>query len=377
MEEARITGTMDGAPEIAALRALEEAKYQVRLQGIQENMGLLDQEAAGYAEKYAQMQGQIETLTQEHNLRLQQLDIQAWNQRLSQVQAAVNPIVGAMSRAVMGLIERTMTFRQAFQAIMQSILQTFINILAQMLAKWIATKITEMLFGKATTQETAKSEISAYAATGGAAAGASVAAIPYYGWAAAIPTAYSVYGGLMAFQGLAAIGSAEGGWENIPEDQLAMVHRREMVLPADLAQKIRLMTDPAEMLAPVLALQEQLQIPVPPAERVSATPSPAILGLPEITLPESIVAPVIDIRDRMAAAGADATARISAAPAWMGPQASGEMLAQASGEIHVHMSPVVQTLDASGDQVRKFFDRHGPEMAEALGRRVRDFQGLR
>ncbi|CAK0776957.1 exported hypothetical protein [Gammaproteobacteria bacterium] len=33
--------------------------------------------------------------------------------------------------------------------------------------------------------------------------------------------------------------SAAGGWDNIPEDQVAQVHKNEMILPAELAEGVR------------------------------------------------------------------------------------------------------------------------------------------
>ena len=37
--------------------------------------------------------------------------------------------------------------------------------------------------------------------------------------------------------------SAAGGWGEVPQDGIAMIHKKEMVLPAPLAEKVRNMTD--------------------------------------------------------------------------------------------------------------------------------------
>jgi hypothetical protein len=42
--------------------------------------------------------------------------------------------------------------------------------------------------------------------------------------------------------GWAAVASAAGGWDEVPRDQMAMIHKKEMVLSAPLAEKIRDMT---------------------------------------------------------------------------------------------------------------------------------------
>lgn len=338
LEETRVqglagAGMIDYEAQLAAQRAFEEQRYQIAAQELARRMML----EASQPEAFAQTLAELERLQVEHAIRTQEIQNQIWAQMRQRVESLVNPIVSAFGHAMTGLIQGTMTFRQAFQSIMQSILQTFINYLAQMLARWITTKIMEMIIGKAMAQEGAQSEIASYAAIGGAAAGASVAAIPYWGWAAAIPTAYTTYGALMGFQALAGIGVAEKGWGEVPSDQIAYLHKQEMVLPADLAEKVRTMASPAEyLITPILHLQEGIR-----------------------------------------SAGAEATARISggSVSSILGPP--GAIPEASGGDIHIHLTPVVQTLDASGDQVRRFFDRHGPEMAEALGRRVRDFQGLR
>jgi hypothetical protein len=38
---------------------------------------------------------------------------------------------------------------------------------------------------------------------------------------------------------MAGLASAEGGWDRVPQDTLAMIHKNEMVLPANLAENIR------------------------------------------------------------------------------------------------------------------------------------------
>ena len=70
-----------------------------------------------------------------------------------------------------------------------------------------------------------------------AAAFASIAAIPVVGPALA-PLAAA--GALAAVIGIGShLASAEGGWDRVPSDQVAMIHKNEMVLPAPLAESVR------------------------------------------------------------------------------------------------------------------------------------------
>jgi hypothetical protein len=83
----------------------------------------------------------------------------------------------------------------------------------------------------------ALSEINASAAVGAAAAGASVAAIPIYGWAAAAPTAAATYGELAAYA--SALTFDQGAW-NIPGDLHGVtVHQGETILPRPFAEEFR------------------------------------------------------------------------------------------------------------------------------------------
>ena len=62
---------------------------------------------------------------------------------------------------------------------------------------------------------------------------ASAAEIPFVGWIIAPVAAAAAYSATIAF--------AEGGWDRVPADQVAMVHKNEMVLPANIAEPVRQM----------------------------------------------------------------------------------------------------------------------------------------
>ena len=59
------------------------------------------------------------------------------------------------------------------------------------------------------------------------------ASIPYVGPFLAPAAAGVAYAGVMAF--------AEQGWDRVPSDQVAMIHKNEMVLPASIAEPVRQM----------------------------------------------------------------------------------------------------------------------------------------
>jgi hypothetical protein len=136
-------------------------------------------------------------------------------------------------QAITGVLTGTMTMADALRSIFSSLMSFLIDKLLEWVAEWI--------MGLFVTKTTTMSEASANAALGATAAGASVAAIPYWGWAAAPGVAAGTYAMLMGYA--ATIPAAAGGWE-VPKDTLAMVHQDEMVLPAHLADRVRSMTEP-------------------------------------------------------------------------------------------------------------------------------------
>lgn len=75
-----------------------------------------------------------------------------------------------------------------------------------------------------------------YAAVGAAAAGQSVAAIPYVGWAMAPGVSAATYAELSGF---AAMASLDTGTMNVPHDMIAHIHQGEMVVPRPFAEGIR------------------------------------------------------------------------------------------------------------------------------------------
>ena len=83
----------------------------------------------------------------------------------------------------------------------------------------------------------AAGEIPAFAAIAAAGAMASVACIPYVGWAMAPEVGEETYVDAMSFLPMA---SAARGWDEVPEDGMRTeLHKEEMVLSADIASPLR------------------------------------------------------------------------------------------------------------------------------------------
>jgi hypothetical protein len=99
----------------------------------------------------------------------------------------------------------------------------------------------------AVTIKTAESDVKITESASVAAAGAaeSQASIPYIGPVLAVAAAAAMLALVLGFKGggggksSPTVPSAAGGWWDIPRDTLAMVHEKEMVMPAHLSEGMR------------------------------------------------------------------------------------------------------------------------------------------
>jgi FtsZ-binding cell division protein ZapB len=133
------------------------------------------------------------------------------------------------------LIRGTATWKEAFKSMCGDMIVAFAKMQVANVAKllWAAAIDKEVTISGAIMKRFAN----ATTAAGGAFA--STALIPIVGPALAPIAAAGAFAGVMAF----GLPSAAGGWDEVPRDGMAMIHKKEMVLPAPLAEKVRNMSD--------------------------------------------------------------------------------------------------------------------------------------
>jgi hypothetical protein len=166
----------------------------------------------------------------------------------------VQHINRAFRTAVNGVIQGTQTLGQAFSRMGGSMVAEFAAAMEKLVMDFIAKELRMLIFHQAVEQAKTDTAITAEgerksasaasslkeimhaAGTAAAKTWSAVAGIPVVGPFLAPAAAAAALAGVLAFEGLA---SAAGGWERVPEDQLALVHRNEMVLPASLAAGLR------------------------------------------------------------------------------------------------------------------------------------------
>lgn len=250
----REMGQISSREEVQRLRDLANQEYEIQRQALQDKLQLQNLEV----QERQRLNNQLMALEDRHRQQMAQSQQQEALAVKQTWQSAFQPVTSAFQSSVTGMIMQTTTLQKAVANMAQSIIGEFVAMGVRMLAEWVAAKLgmsavssaqaaeevatttTAAATSTVAAQTSAVMGVMAYAAEGAAAAGASVAAIPVVGWAMAPGVAAETYGMLMAFAPLA---SAAGGWDEVDRDQLAMIHKREMVLSAPIADKIRALPD--------------------------------------------------------------------------------------------------------------------------------------
>ncbi len=225
---------------------------------------LLDKELAIEGQKVEQRQQVLNKLAQldaRYAQQRQKLMFQSVEQMVAPGNKMVDSMSSSLSSGIMGMIERTKTFKQVLRSLAQAIVQQFVKMGVDLVANWAKGQIAQVVLSQTAegqktaaaiagaTARTAVASSGAAASAGAQKAAASLAIGTDAGQAGAGITAF-----LAPFLGPAAIGAGEAGaaqvlsfnafdigaW-SIPQDQLAMVHQNELIMPAAEAGAFRAM----------------------------------------------------------------------------------------------------------------------------------------
>jgi hypothetical protein len=222
----------------------EEMRFQLTMQGLQE-------EAAANVdrvEEHTQTLLKMEELSAAHALKEAELRTNAAIDQTMTARRVEGVMSGAFSNAIMGMINKTMTFKQAMKSMFSSILQGVVQMLAQWAAKQAAhylilkaMNLAHHLANKAVEKAAAASSITTSAARAGAQGTASFAGAPW---------PVDMGAGAFGLQMAALAGSygagiaAEKGYDvPVGVNPVTQLHQKEMVLPAAQADVIRGMAE--------------------------------------------------------------------------------------------------------------------------------------
>jgi hypothetical protein len=247
------------ALKVASGQMSAQQEINAEIQSVQqraaEEQKFYDQQLALYQRDSAAYQ---KTMTdklvaeQKTDQQILQLRTQLATQSNKQDNQLTQAVTRGLNQTVTGVLQGTQTMGQAFQRLGQNIILSVITgALDKMVTSFLANNATiqgaqqslsnflsisndqNAASSELTSQQAASSAITTYAAEGAAAAIASTSAIPIIGPELAPASGAEIYADIMSFQ----VASAAGGMV-VDQDQLAMVHENEMILPAHLSQGI-------------------------------------------------------------------------------------------------------------------------------------------
>lgn len=236
-------GQIGSKDEVQRLNDLEAQKLQIEKAYIQQRIDtILARMGEDNAEEYKRDKAEWDRLLNEKQkaedtyLKNREKNINAAATNEEKVWDRLGQgISREMDRAVQGIVSGTERFGTAFARMIDDMLARFIQAMLQMVEQWIVSHVLMIAVKKAAHQQ----EVLMDAKAAAAAAWKAVAQIPIVGPVLAPIAAAVAFAGVEAF-------SAEGGMDFVPADNtLALLHQREMVLPANIADSIRGITNGA------------------------------------------------------------------------------------------------------------------------------------
>jgi hypothetical protein len=236
-------GKITKQQEIAALAQLKRQELQIEI----EYWRAIAQLHAGDAKEVARIEAQITKLKAQQELiraKAAADSAKAQGQQYQKMAATIHQVFsglqGVFSNFTRSILSGSQTIGQAWIKLVDDIAARFIEGLEKQLMSFIEHKVLEIAIHAQA--ETTKEEVSkttsarndlrtAYSAAKNAFK--ATAGIDFIGPVLAPIAAASAFAAVVAF------GSAEGGQYLVPGDQLTMLHRNEMVLPAGVADRMR------------------------------------------------------------------------------------------------------------------------------------------
>lgn len=211
-----------------------EMKFQDQIYAIKLASLLMQQLQEPTLEGQKKLNEELLKLEKDHALKKRLLTLQTVKYQSMLYRQYFDAITSGFKSSIQGLINGTMTFADALNNILSNAINSLISLFVDKLLQAVLMYFMESALGG---QVSANSQIVAGSKVAYVNALASFSANPLT--VAEAPALASLY---EAF-GLSKLFSAKGGWGQVPNDTLAMIHKNEMVLPSNLAEKVRNMTD--------------------------------------------------------------------------------------------------------------------------------------
>lgn len=251
IEEQFKLGEMSSHQRINQLKDLYDQEYKLELDQLKREMAL-----AATPEDKARVGGRMQNATDTHNSAISGLNAQGLGIDVKQEQAVFGDMEKSLSQALTKMATETGSFGKVWRTMLQGMYTDLVAALARQVAKYVesialktaaelgfsnllrALKFGDAALSKATGAAAGASQIATSAGVAGAGAVAATAPIPFVGPALA-PAAGAMaaaealsFMSLLGFEGGGVMGDSAG---------LALLHPKEMVLPAPISQAVQSM----------------------------------------------------------------------------------------------------------------------------------------
>jgi hypothetical protein len=261
VKEQAQTAQISRQQELSSLLALDTQREDIERQHLQFLQGTYQQGTVAYAAA----QRRIEELASQSALRRQEIERNVNQQVYADYKRAFEQIGSSVSSSIMGMITSHQSLKQSAIKILDQILSMFIQTQVRMVANWLAGQLAQTM--ATTTSQTAQTaavtagvaaRTDAESAGSAASSAATIGSVLHSIMASAGETFAGIFGFLAPVMGPAAAGPAaageatvlsvatgmasfaSGAW-SLPSDMIARVHQGEMIVPAGPAATFRSM----------------------------------------------------------------------------------------------------------------------------------------
>ena len=258
--------TLDLDAGVAAGRITAEEETRVRkemvnqqsasdVSALQHRLEVLKADGLAHVAETIKIESEIHDIKAKAAISITQIEMKANAEVFNQRKSLLDGMTAQWTDGIQKMVNGTMSWSNGFRNAMLGIGDYFEKMVIKMGLDWVKGEILKSAATAAGTKARTLSEeeaafksvaIWAWMAIKNVATSAWQAAAGAYAAMAAVPMIGPVLAPVVAAGALAAvislgshIASAEGGWENVPSDQLAMIHKNEMILPAQVADSVR------------------------------------------------------------------------------------------------------------------------------------------
>lgn len=223
-------GTMTNAQMIKIEEKLEDDRFRITKQGIEDRLALLSKDPTKNVVALRKLNDELEAEEQAHVNKQRQLTLKDNQETMKDYTDLFNKIGSSFAKTMTDLATHQKTWSQALKSMYKDALGAVASYLAGYLEKKLAAFAIEKALNLA--------GIAGDSAKAGSGAASSVASIPYVGPVLAIAAMAAVFAATMGMQ--SSVKSARGGYD-IPSGTNPMVqtHEEEMILPKEQANAVR------------------------------------------------------------------------------------------------------------------------------------------